>query len=104
MPHMIRHHHFFQSPQVSHRVDPEKVIRMFDLKPGVNYAPKYVTTLVWTIRSAASRFDSGQQEKMERLMKVLAVKTSKTEKLTIYVFPCGLPILGEDYTPVMGVL
>lgn len=37
LPHMIKYHHFFESPNVSHRVDPKDVIDFFDLKPGVDY-------------------------------------------------------------------
>jgi len=35
--HQIIQHHFFQSPLSDYRVDPEKLINFFDLKPGVDF-------------------------------------------------------------------
>lgn len=47
LPHMIRHHHFFESPNVQHRVNPKDVIEFFDLKSGVDYSPVYIKEKYW---------------------------------------------------------
>jgi hypothetical protein len=36
LPHMIREHQFFEG-SVPYRVDPEQIIRLFEMKPGVDY-------------------------------------------------------------------
>jgi len=35
--HMIKKHHFFESPLSSHRLDPKKIIEFFELKSDINY-------------------------------------------------------------------
>jgi hypothetical protein len=37
LPHLIRRHHFFESPRVSHRLDPAAVVSALDLVAGGDY-------------------------------------------------------------------
>lgn len=45
--HMIKKHHFFESPLSSHRLDPDKVIKFFDLKSNINYKSEYKSYNCW---------------------------------------------------------
>ena len=87
LPHMIRHHHFFESPRVSHRVDPEQIIQMFDIQPNVDYAPKYVTEYQWSLGSGSSHLDDHEKECFDKFMKVLAIDTYETPDFTAYIMP-----------------
>lgn len=52
LPHMIRYHHFFESPNVLHRVNPKDIIDFFNLQPGVDYSPVYVEEKYWAHKSS----------------------------------------------------
>jgi hypothetical protein len=39
--HMIEAHQFFESQLSQHRLDPIKVIEMFDIRPNIDYQPQY---------------------------------------------------------------
>lgn len=58
--HMIRDHHFFESPNVTHRVDPLKVIRFLNLKPNVVYKPVYYYKTI--LNSFSQRMTSNKSE------------------------------------------
>jgi hypothetical protein len=47
MIHLVRDHNFFQGPASPYRLDPEAVVRILEIKPGVDYAPKIITTRFW---------------------------------------------------------
>ena len=44
--HLVRDHHFFEG-NTQFRLDPRIVIRVLDLKPGVDYTPKTETEVFW---------------------------------------------------------
>lgn len=54
LPHMIKYHHFFESPKSEHRLDPKNVIELFNLLPGVDYSPKYQDAYRWQTGSGSS--------------------------------------------------
>lgn len=46
IPHLIRDHHFFEGAS-PYRVDPERAITVLDIRPGVDYAPRYIEEAIW---------------------------------------------------------
>ena len=52
--HMIRQHHFFEGYKCSHRLDPEKLIKMFNLKPSKQYKSKYTIVGKWSFHGGCS--------------------------------------------------
>lgn len=44
--HLVMDHHLFEG-NTSFRLDPERVIRVLDLKPGVDYTPKRESNVFW---------------------------------------------------------
>ena len=71
--HMIRCHQFFESPKSSHRLDPQKIIQIFELKTGINYKPTYRHYKCWTHVYTCSH-TSFRQYDIEKLQKI-ALKT-----------------------------
>ena len=71
--HLIRAHHFFESPKSPYRLDPVDVIELFDLKPGVVYTPKYEILEEWTHTSSSSNIMYGK-EGVEVLLSVCLEK------------------------------
>lgn len=57
--HMIREHSFFEG-SVPHRLDPEVVIKLLEIKPAVDYEPKYLIENVWTMKMGQSHLDDDQ--------------------------------------------
>lgn len=47
LPHMIKQHSFFEG-SVSHRLEPEKVIRVLNIQPGVDYSPVFKSYKAWS--------------------------------------------------------
>eukprot|EP00734_Pompholyxophrys_sp_LG126_P000059 Pompholyxophrys_sp_v1_NODE_3_length_18401_cov_4.332280.p4 type:complete len:389 gc:universal NODE_3_length_18401_cov_4.332280:7999-9165(+) len=56
LPHMIKEHQFFESPNCSHRLDPVAVVRMFDMEPGKNYELQKKSYLTWSTSSSSSQY------------------------------------------------
>lgn len=54
--HQIIKHHFFQSPQSPYRVDPEYLIKFFNLQPYVNYHTETISRVVWRATDIKSGF------------------------------------------------
>jgi hypothetical protein len=54
LPHMIKTHQFFEG-SVSHRVDPETVIRILGIKPDVDYESKYINEYGWDLAMSSSK-------------------------------------------------
>jgi hypothetical protein len=46
LQHMILTHQFFEG-SVSHRIDPETVVRVLDIQPDIDYASKYIHRYGW---------------------------------------------------------
>ena len=93
LPHMIRYHHFFESPKVSHRVDPAQIIEMFNIQPGVNYEPKRVTELTWSLQSGSSHLLTQYHTKYNLFFKTLAIDKIKNDKFIAYVTPCRIAMI-----------
>lgn len=45
--HQINVHHFFQSPASCYRVDPEKLIKFFNIQPNVDYTTEFDIKTEW---------------------------------------------------------
>ncbi len=54
LPHLIRCHHFFEGPKSPYRVDPAYIIDFFDIKPNVDYTPKYKDLITWRLSESSS--------------------------------------------------
>lgn len=67
--HMIEAHHFFESPLSSHRLDPKKVIEMFDLKSGIDYTPQYKHYYSWE-RQGGANFTTLTKNKIDMLQQI----------------------------------
>lgn len=78
LPHMIKTHQFFEG-SVSHRVDPETVIRVLNIKPGVAYAPKYKYMSEWFRDSSQNtlEWDDIDTEKAFEAIKYYSVDHKK---------------------------
>jgi len=74
LPHMIRYHHFFESPNVSHRLDPKDVIEIFNLQEGIDYSPKYVTKYYWSIDMSSSHLEDYIKELKNNIIEQSATR------------------------------
>ena len=85
--HMIRCHHFFESPKSSHRLNPKDVIELFDLKPGMDYSPKYQYYYLWSMNSSGNCGPSLTDADL-KLIKQMALKSysQKTEQVDLIAF------------------
>ena len=93
LPHMIKYHHFFESPNVSHHVGPEKVIRLFNLVPGGKLTTYKIKTC-WTEDHSGSI-----DQKLVfyiRLLECLSVDKYETEEFKAYLVPFKF----ETFIPV----
>jgi len=52
--HEITEHHFFQSLESEYRVDPEKLIKLFNLKPNENYSTNLIEQSEWSSEGCSS--------------------------------------------------
>jgi ribosomal protein L12E/L44/L45/RPP1/RPP2 len=78
--HQIVKHHFFQSPGTLYRVDPKKMLEVFDLKPNVDYSTETETKTIWNMTYSTNVFSD--EEKIECL-KRLNQRKQKTEKINV---------------------
>lgn len=62
LPHMIRCHHFFESPKSSHRLDPLQVIRTLEIQQNVDYKPQYKHYYSWSASSSCSHTQLTQSD------------------------------------------
>lgn len=62
LPHMVKEHQFFESPNCEHRLDFLKVIRMFELIPGINYEAQKRSFLTWRPSSSSSSFSETEKK------------------------------------------
>ena len=72
--HMIEKHHFFESPLSSHRLDPDKVIKFFDLKSNIDYKTEYKIYNSW---NDISSNNVGLPQKNIDLLVNIGLKTYK---------------------------
>ena len=79
--HLIRAHRFFESPKSSHRLDPGQVIEVLEIKPNVNYTPRYKSYQYWQHQGSCNCNNSTQKE-MQLLMQI-ALKTYVLDKNVI---------------------
>ena len=50
--HQISKHHFFQSSLSKFRVDPEKLINFFNIRPDIDYSTSVTNSFYWTCNSS----------------------------------------------------
>ncbi len=106
LPHMIRHHHFFESPNVSHRVNPSDVIEMFEIKPGQNTKPTYWTEYYWSQGSSSTGMDVHAKAIYTRACEVLMVEKyeSSRDQVVCYMIPCELPISQKELVHIGNLI
>jgi hypothetical protein len=94
--HMIDAHHFFESPLSQHRVDPKKVIKMFDIKPDIDYQPNYKYYRSWDYGGSCN-ITRLTKDKVCMLTKI-GLKSYKIDKNIIGVLlPYRFMIFGEKF-------
>lgn len=76
LPHLIKCHHFFEGPKSPYRVDPTYVIDFFNIKPGIDYAPKYKNLITWQSTSSSSCIDYTDDQLNSVFMVALIMKLS----------------------------
>ena len=96
LPHMIRYHHFFESPNVSHRLNPADVIEMFEIKTGQDMKATYWTEYYWTPGSGSTGIDDFERNITIRACEVLKVDKFENEEIICYMTPCELPISNKE--------
>lgn len=84
LPHMIEKHHFSESPNCKHRLDPKKIVEMFDLKPDVNYRLQYEYYYRW---QPTNTFSNLRKEDFSSLKKVAVKEYHINKNLVILLFP-----------------
>lgn len=104
LPHMIRHHHFFESPNVSHRVNPSDVIEMFEIKPGQDMAPTYWTEYYWSQRSGSTALDDFTRDITIRACEILKVDKFENEEIICYMTPCKLPMSNKELVHIGNLI
>jgi hypothetical protein len=86
LPHMIRHHSFFEGPGISHRLDPSKVIQFFDLRAGIDYTPHYLHRLKWRLNES-TYVGQSLLENLYRFRQIALKVYDITDKITGFLFP-----------------
>jgi len=101
LPHMIRYHHFFESPNVSHRLDPKDVIEIFNLQEGIDYSPKYVTKYYWSIDMSSSHLEDYIKELKNNIIEQSATRIClnkyETDKIIVYLIPFNISMYRDNY-------
>lgn len=93
--HMIKDHHFFESPLSQHRLDPKKVIEMFELKSGIDYKPQYKYFNRWNINFCCNE-QTLTTDKVNALSEI-SLKTYQIDKdITGFLLPYNF-VLDEDF-------
>lgn len=87
LPHMIRCHHFFESPNVDHRVDPKEVIEFFDLKPNVDYSPVYAEEKYWSIGYSSTQISDDTIRIIDVLKKMSLTELNPHCDVSIFLVP-----------------
>jgi hypothetical protein len=82
--HMIEAHHFFESPLVSHRLDPKKIIEMFNLQPKVSYELQYKDYYKWKNTNC---FNNCTKENIGLISKIALKQYQINKNLVILLFP-----------------
>lgn len=82
--HMIEIHHFFESPLVSHRLDPKRVIEMFNLQPKVSYELQYKDYYKWKNTNC---FNNCNKENIKLISKIALKQYQINKNLIILLFP-----------------
>ncbi len=54
LPHLIADHHFFEGVGTRYRLDPAVAHRVLELKPGVDYTPRYKQSSTWDLKGSGS--------------------------------------------------
>jgi|GEM_PF-2048463 len=81
--HLIRDHHFFEG-SVKYRVDPEKAIGVLGIKPGVDYAPKYLTEHLWEKDwTASDRWERAERDNLRESEHFDEIVTAASEIITL---------------------
>lgn len=52
--HLIKKHSFFEG-NTKYRVDPQKAVKILEIKQGVDYTPKKAKEFIWSLKSASSK-------------------------------------------------
>lgn len=108
LPHMIRHHHFFESPNVSCRVNPSDIIEMFEIKPGQETKPTYWTEYCWSDGSGSTNMDASAKEIKMRACEVLMVAKYESPRdsdpVVCYMMPCELQISQKELVHIGNLI
>ena len=95
LPHMIRHHSFFESPNVKYRVSPKEIIDFFNLKPGGCYKAQTKTEICWRESSSSTGIRPDEFQKLSCMAELMSVSTHHNENVYCYVYPCSLETWDE---------
>lgn len=96
LPHMIRYHHFFESPNVSHRVNPKDVIDFFDLKPGIDYSPIYAEEKYWKHIYSSTLISKDEIKNMDILKKMSITELNPHNDVSIFLVPFDINDIKRD--------
>lgn len=87
--HMINQHHFFEG-SVRHRLEPADVVRVLEIKPGIDYEPEFKTEYFWNVIYATTRSELYNDKTLEILQHYSCdyeiIKTPE-KKIYAYLFP-----------------
>lgn len=84
--HMIRHHHFYGSSDVIHKLDPVSVVRFFDLDPNVCYAPDWQYGYMWMEQRSIAQLIPSETEKV---IEMLSISYIVMNDIRVYLTPCN---------------
>lgn len=87
LPHMIRNHQFFESPTVSHRVDPEYVINFFNIEKDKDYSLKYEEKKFWMQNGETNKLDKKLLDSIDLLEKISVNTYNPSDDIFIYIIP-----------------
>lgn len=51
LPHMIKHHHFFEGQNSTYRADPQRLAEVLEVKPGIDYKVPRRSVDMWQLHS-----------------------------------------------------
>jgi len=99
---LIRYNGFFEGPGVeavgyremkTFRLDPKLAVEFFNIKPGVDYAPRYENRVCWSAKSSGEEEPSLQYEQLVRDLALKHHSLSNGDE----VFLSWLPMVFDSY-------
>lgn len=79
LPHMIEHHSFFEG-NVLHRLEPEKVIKVLELKPEIDYSPQFNKTKIWRMFYSTSESLIIEEEDKHKYIRVYNIARQRVQR------------------------